>query len=143
MGSHEFAERIGRMIEDEVERRVSTRVDALTIEYNEKLDGYINYIAKHHGVSKDLLLRDVPDLTDRSRCKGVKKDGVRCTRKGTHEGYCTLHLYQKQKLQPIVVNSFGTSHTHGMDILYDQNCPACQDQDKKKLIDLNSILCNE
>jgi len=141
--SDDLAQRIGRMIEEEVERRVASRVDALTIEYNEKLDGYINYIAKHHGVSKDLLLRDVPDLTDRSRCKGVKKDGVRCTRKGTHDGYCTLHLYQKQKLQPIIVSSSGTSHTHSMDILYDKTCPACQEQDKNKLIDLNSILCNE
>jgi len=141
--SDELSQRIAKMIEDEVERRVSTRVDALTIEYNEKLDGYINYVAKHHGISKDLLLRDVPELTDRARCKGVKKDGVRCTRKGTHEGYCTLHLYQKVKLQPMVIDNVATTHTHGMDVLYDERCPACQEQDKKKLIDLNSILFNE
>lgn len=139
----ELTQRIAKMMEDEVERRVSARVDALTIEYNEKLDGYINYVAKHHGISKDLLLRDVPNFTDRTRCKGVKKDGVRCTRKGTHEGYCTLHLYQKAKLQPIVIEHMATSHTHGMDVLHDENCPACQEQDKKKLIDLNSILFNE
>ncbi len=37
--SDELSQRIAKMIEDEVERRVSTRVDALTIEYNEKLMG--------------------------------------------------------------------------------------------------------
>ena len=139
----ELSHKIAKLMEDEVERRVSARVDALTIEYNEKLDGYINYVAKHHGISKDLLLRDVPELTDRTRCKGVKKDGVRCTRKGTHEGYCTLHLYQKVKLQPMVIDSVATTHTHGMEVLYDHMCPACVEQDRKKLIDLNSILFNE
>lgn len=138
----ELSQRIAKMMEDEVERRVSATVQALTIEYNEKLDGYINYIAKHHGISKDLLLRDVPEFTDRSRCKGVKKDGVRCTRKGTHHGYCTMHLYQREKLQPVFIDT-STTHTHGMDILHDPTCPACQEQDKKKLIDLNSMLFNE
>jgi hypothetical protein len=139
----DLSQRISRMMEDEVERRVAARVNALTLEYNEKLDGYINYVAKHHGISKDLLLRDVPEFTDRFRCKGVKKDGVRCTRRGTHEGYCTLHLYQKVKLQPVIVQHGMTSHTHGMEVLYEPTCQACQEQDKKKLIDLNSILFNE
>ena len=141
--SEELTQKVARMIDDEVERRVRTEVGAITLEYNDKLDGYINHIAKHHGISKDLLLRDVPEFTDRTRCKGVKKDGVRCTRRGTHGGYCTLHLHQKQNLQPIVVVNSMNSHTHGMDILYDPTCQACQEQERKKLIDLNSILFNE
>lgn len=75
----DLSHRIAKMIDDEVERRVRSQLDAVTIEYNEKLDGYINHIALHHGISKDLLLRDVPALTDRTRCKGMKKTtrGVR------------------------------------------------------------------
>ena len=137
----DISQRIAKMIEDEVERRVRSQLDAVTLEYNEKLDGYINHIAMHHNISKDLLLRDVPPFTDRTRCKGVKRDGVRCTRRGTHHGYCTMHLYQREKLQPVAID-VSTSHIHGMDVLYQDNCPACLELDRKKLIDLNSILFN-
>lgn len=137
----DLSHRIAKMIDDEVERRVRSQLDAVTIEYNEKLDGYINHIALHHGISKDLLLRDVPALTDRTRCKGMKKDNSRCTRKGTHHGYCTMHLYQMEQLKPVVID-IHTSHTHGMDVLHDPTCPACVEQDRKRVIDLNSILFN-
>jgi len=30
-----------------------------------------------------------------------------------------------------------------MDVLYQDNCPACLELDRKKLIDLNSILFNK
>ena len=120
-----------QVFEEEVEKRVS-----------ERLTQYIEKISKTHGISMELLLRDIPNISENILCRGVKKDGKRCTRRGKNGGYCDTHLLQKKSVQPVaVVRTCGPEHTHGFPPIFMKGCPACESaSSSNKLIDLKGIL---
>jgi uncharacterized ferredoxin-like protein len=120
-----------QVFEEEVEKRV-----------NERLTQYVEKISKTHGISMELLLRDVPNVSETILCRGVKKDGKRCTRRGKNGGYCDTHLVQKKNVQPVaVVRAPGPGHTHSFPPIFMRGCPACENaSSSNKLIDLKGIL---
>ena len=65
--------------------------DIVDEELNERLvsmmNEYIEIISKKHGISMDLLLKDIPETFSGTICKGTKTDGRRCTFRGIHGGY--------------------------------------------------------
>ena len=78
---------------------VSDRImDIFDEELNERLvsmmNEYIDIISKKHGISMDLLLKDIPETFSGTICKGTKVDGRRCTFRGIHSGYCRHHAAQ-------------------------------------------------
>lgn len=122
---------LSQIFEEEVEKRV-----------NERLTQYVEKISKTHGISMELLLRDIPHISENLMCRGVKKDGHRCTRRGKNNGYCDTHLVQKKSFEPVsVVRSCGPMHTHGFPPIFMKGCPACEaSSTSNKLIDLKGIL---
>jgi hypothetical protein len=131
----DIKQRVSEMIELEVERRVKMQVEEVTRQMNEKLNAYIQNISATHGINIQLLLRDVPTLAeDNDMCRGLKKDGTRCTRIGKFHGFCQIHLYQREHCQPVEMRR-SSSHIHDHTILYQHDCPACN-----PLIDLNDVL---
>jgi hypothetical protein len=125
---------ISNVIEGEVCRRVQ-----------KQLNDYIHTISKTHGISIELLLRDLPvnvySMGDNITCRGMKIDGKRCTRKGKFNGYCANHVHQKKRVEPVEIKRSNT-HTHSLCLSFVEGCPACESS-TKRLIDLNSMLCNE
>lgn len=106
---------IEALIEDEVEKRLKTR-----------LCKYAENITKVHGIPMRLLLRDIPSLEmGDTICKGILKNGERCSRRFKTEGYCILHLHQKKAIEPIHIVS-DIQHNHTFPPLYKADCPACQ-----------------
>jgi hypothetical protein len=122
---------ISSVIENEVCRRVQCEIN-----------DYIQIISKTHGISVELLLRDLPkhisynggDMT----CKGIKLDGKRCSRKGKFDGYCANHQHQLKKIEPVEIKRSNT-HTHSLCLSFVEGCPACEIS-TKRLIDLNTML---
>ena len=97
---------IVKLVSEEVEQRVNERI--LTYSENMiqvKIAEYATIISKKHGISLNLLLRDIPLSKDGScLCKGTKLNGKLCTKfveKGA--GYCGFHMEQKQKVQPLSI----------------------------------------
>jgi hypothetical protein len=62
---------------------------------------------------------------------------------GKYEGYCRHHFVQKQKSQPVKIIQGEVSHTHGFPPMYQEGCPACEQQKppepKKPVIDFKLI----
>ena len=119
-------DKITLLIDSEVNERV-TRV----------LNEYTEIVANKHGISKELLLRDIPDTFASSICKGVKNDGHRCTFRGVHDGYCRhhKHLTHTPIIRPSPLRS--SLHIHGPEISRMEGCPGCESSNG--LIDLNSF----
>jgi NAD-dependent dihydropyrimidine dehydrogenase PreA subunit len=134
-----LAEQIASLVEKEVERKIS-----------EALTEFANRIALSHRIPLSLLLRDMPSQPTTlvsnvtiNTCRGVTAKGSRCTRNGICEGYCKMHLHQKQKVQPVKISS---THNHGIPPLFRADCPACAagaiSAPKKPLIDCSVFLRN-
>jgi hypothetical protein len=122
-------DKIVELIEEELNERMNTL-------FNE----YAETISKKHGISLNILLRDLPEICSVTLCKGQKSDGRRCMFKGIHNGYCRHHKEQGEKIRQRVLTSEPV-HTHGNDIMFLKSCPACNISNR--LIDLKSILNNE
>lgn len=126
-----LCDEISNVIEKEVSRRVQ-----------KELNDYIQIISKTHGISVELLLRDVPThvVCDGGDiiCKGIKIDGKRCSRKGKFDGYCANHEHQRKKIEPVEIKRSNT-HTHSLCLSFVDGCPACE-MSTKRLIDLNTML---
>ena len=124
---------------------VSDRImDIFDEELNERLvsmmNEYIEIISKKHGISMDLLLKDIPETFSGTICKGTKTDGRRCTFRGIHGGYCRHHSTQGNRLKYRSIPRTN-SHIHGPDQMYVKGCPGCEMSNE--LIDLGTIIGNE
>lgn len=116
-------EKITKLVDEEVEHRL-----------NSVLNEYAEVLSKKHGISLDILLKDLPDTYTSTTCKGVKNNGQRCTFRGIHSGYCSRHVAQGSKLKSRTFSNT-SMHSHGPEKVYDPNCPGCQ-QCSNGLIDL-------
>jgi hypothetical protein len=124
---------------------VSDRImDIFDEELNERLvsmmNEYIDIISKKHGISMDLLLKDIPETFSGTICKGTKVDGRRCTFRGIHSGYCRHHAAQANRLKHMSI-SRSHSHNHGPERMYVRGCPGCELTNE--LIDLGTMIGNE
>jgi len=118
--------------------------DIFDEELNERLvsmmNEYVEIISKKHGISMELLLKDIPETFSGTICKGAKVDGRRCTFRGINDGYCRHHATQVNRLKhmSIVRNH---SHTHSPELMYVKDCPGCIFSNE--LIDLSTMIGNE
>lgn len=122
-------EKLAELFEEEVNQRLVSMMNE-----------YVVIISKKHGISMDLLLKDIPETFSGTICKGTKNDGRRCTFRGTTEGYCKHHAAQIKRLKPMSI-SRTNSHNHSPDRGYVQGCPGCEFSNE--LIDLGAMISNE
>ena len=117
-----LTERITKLVDDELEDRVSLIINV-----------YAMKISKKYGISLDLLLRDIPESYTSMTCKGTKSNGQRCGFKAGDDGYCRHHICQGKR---ITVRSISSSelHTHGPEQMFVRGCPGCESSNE--LIDL-------
>ena len=121
-----LTERITKLVDDELEARVSVIINEYAI-----------VISKKYGISLDLLLRDIPDSYTSTTCKGTKSNGHRCGFRAAENGYCKHHAAQGERINH---RSFSSSslHNHGPDQMFVKGCPGCESS--KELIDLDNII---
>jgi len=139
--SSQISEQVIKLIDAEIDKRVSGA-----------LSKFAERISLSHRIPLALLLRDLPstiEIVDTCSCLGVTDKNVRCTRKGKFEGYCKIHLHQKQKNQPIQIVQGPLQHNHGVPPFYKPDCPACMNRGcisspiTKPLIDCSLFKNNE
>jgi hypothetical protein len=128
-------EQISRLIEDEVERRVT-----------EKLTEALEKISQTYDISLRQLLRDIgtsgSQAWNGNVCHGTVKSGQKCKR-GVKDGsgYCVCHRDQRPVPRvvapPSRTPSMGTlvQHTHTLPPMFLAGCPAC-DRGKNSRIDI-------
>ena len=104
------------------------------------MNEYVDIISKKHGISIDLLLKDIPETFSGTICKGAKTDGRRCTCRGIHQGYCRHHAVQGTHLKHMPI-SRNHSHNHSPELMYVKDCPGCNSSNE--LIDLGTMIGNE
>jgi len=119
--------------------------DIVDEELNERLvsmmNEYIEIISKKHGISMDLLLKDIPETFSGTICKGTTNDGRRCTFRGIRSGYCRYHSTQGNRLKYRSSIPRTNSHIHGPEQMYVKGCPGCEISNE--LIDLDTMIGNE
>ena len=117
-------EKVVKLMDEEFEERINVVVN----EYAEK-------ISKKHGISLDLLLKDIPKCYTTTICKGTKNSGQRCNFKAvaSGNGYCRHHALQGQRICQRVFSS-SSIHNHGADKMFVKGCPGCESSNE--LIDL-------
>jgi hypothetical protein len=76
-------EKITKLVDEELEHRV-----------NSILNDYAETLSKKHGISLDLLLKDLPETYTSTTCKGTKANGQRCTFKGSRMDIVSRHAAQ-------------------------------------------------
>jgi len=119
-------EKITKLVDEELEHRV-----------NSILNEYAETLSKKHGISLDILLKDLPDTYTSTTCKGTKSNGHRCTFKGTYGGYCRHHAAQGARINCNKSLSSSSLHNHPPDQMFVQGCPACECSNE--LIDLGPM----
>jgi len=122
-------EKIGDLIDEEVNQRLVAMMNE-----------YVDIISKKHGISAELLLKDIPEPFTGSICKGIKNDGRRCPYKAVYNGFCRHHTKNSNRGEFRVIPRTN-SHIHGPDQMYVKGCPGCEVS--KELIDLNTMIGNE
>jgi hypothetical protein len=122
-------EKIGDLIDEEVNHRLVAMMNE-----------YIEIISKKHGISTELLMKDIPGPFTGTICKGVKNNGHRCQFRGVFDGYCKHHIKNNNRGEFRVIPRTN-SHIHGPDQMYVKGCPGCEVS--KELIDLNTMIGNE
>jgi hypothetical protein len=114
-------DQIAKLVEEEVEKRV-----------NERLKAVLEKISKTYDISLRQLVRDLDTIAEAPStcCKGLKKNGTRCSFMAKTDGYCNRHLDQKPVLRikrtPSVTTTMATAHTHTLPPLFLAGCPACE-----------------
>lgn len=117
-----FLDKISKLLDDEVEERT-----------NAALSEYAIIISKKHGISLDILLKDIPASYTSTICKGTKANGTRCTFRALECGYCRHHKAQGDRLRQRTMSN-SSLHTHGPEQMFVRGCPGCESS--KELIDL-------
>jgi hypothetical protein len=119
-------DQIARLIEEEVERRVT-----------EKLTAALEKISQTYDISLRQLLRDIgtPGTTtwNGNVCHGIVKSGQKCKR-GVKDGsgYCICHKDQRPIPRAVAPPSRSPStgtlvqHTHTLPPMFLAGCPACE-----------------
>ena len=109
-----FAANISKLINDEVERRVS-----------DKITGLLRYMSDEYDIPLKTLVRlmDRNDV-EMSQCIAMNKNGNRCRNAPKKNGYCGRHqhLHHEVKYKSPEVKA---QHNHKLPPLYVHNCPAC------------------
>lgn len=139
------SENLPQLIEDSINECIYELVESeMGVQENEKITVVLDHISKNHGIPLDLLLRDIPTLSNNTMCRGVKKnkDGLntRCTFKAVNDGYCKYHTNQGEKIKKRFLPNQNL-HTHGPEKMFVKDCPACIAS--KGLIDLRGMIYNE
>jgi hypothetical protein len=140
---------LGERIEELIEQEVAKQVQAA-------LSNYADMISKSYKIPLSLLLRDLPKVetvavsvgqdAGITPCLGLRSGNRRCKMNGKYDGYCRHHLIQKQKSQPVKIQSNEVRHTHGFPPFHQDGCPACDQkppEPKKQLIDFTLVFNNE
>lgn len=99
--------------------------DQVDIKVEKKLSVYIDIISRKHGISRSELYKDLNAILDTKEplCQGLKRDGTRCSKKATVDGYCATHMEQRRCTTPIVLQS---THNHNLQQMpFSASCPAC------------------
>ena len=122
-------EKIAELIDEEVDQRLVGMMNE-----------YIEIISKKHGISMDLLLRDIPKTFSGTICKGTKRnDGKRCTfRRSKMVTVDITPCSEGSHTLPLIRSN---SHTHGPEKGFVHGCPGCELS--KELIDLGTMIGNE
>lgn len=108
---------IGKLIEEEVQRRV-----------NDTLEPLLQYIAKTYDISLNQILRDatVIKTVQITTCLGVsKKTKKRCKNKSQENGFCYIHQHQAPR-RPPSPKPPPMKHTHTLPPFYLKGCPVCE-----------------
>ena len=126
LGSYKLDEIITEFVEDEVQT---------------KLTQTLENISKKHQIPLEILLHDIPGLSDEQRCRGHKAKGVRCTFKAVHNGYCKFHEHQGRDLESRRLTD-PNQHNHRPGEWNVPGCPACE-RGRRGLRDLNTLLYNQ
>ena len=128
-------DQIARLIEEEVERRVT-----------EKLTAALEKISQTYDISLRQLLRDVStpgtQTWNGNVCHGIVKSGQKCKR-GVKDGsgYCVCHKDQRPVPRMVVPPSRTPSqsslvqHTHTLPPMFLAGCPVCE-RGKNSRIDI-------
>lgn len=138
------SENLPGLIHEAINECIYEEIDDEISRYNEeRMTATLENISKTHGISLNLLLRDMPKNEKRGGlCRGVKEGNLRCSFKATCDGYCKFHKGQGDRIKKRELPSTNL-HTHGADKMFVKGCPGCESSNSKELIDLNSILFNE
>ena len=115
-------EKIAKLVDEELEDRVNTI-----------LNEYAEILSKKHGISLDVLLKDLPETYASTTCKGTKSNGQRCGFKSSEDGYCKHHTLQGKRICQRVFSS-SSLHNHGPEQMFVRDCPGCNSSNG--LIDL-------
>lgn len=119
-------EKITKLVDEEIEHRMNTI-----------LNDYAETLSKKHGISLEILLKDLPDTYSSTTCKGTKSNGQRCTFKGMYSGYCRHHAAQGVRINCHRSLSSLSLHNHPSDQMFVEGCPACESSNE--LIELGTI----
>ena len=106
---------IGKLIEEEVQRRV-----------NDVLAPLLEYISSTYDISLQQVMRDASTCIPKvqiTTCLGIsKKTKKRCKNKATENGYCYIHSHQAPKK----AEKPAMKHTHTLPPFYMKGCPVCE-----------------
>lgn len=123
-------EEIEKLIEKEVNVRVSS-----------KLTAFLEYVSQAYDVSLNMLLKDLNNIdsleveetfSEENRCSGLTAKGKRCPFKGKFNGYCKKHKREERPRQREVAPSYQcqpierVTHNHSIPPMYKEDCPACK-----------------
>ena len=114
-------DQITKLIEEEIEKRVNERINAV-----------LEKISKTYDISLRQLMRDLDTIPDApsTGCKGLTCKGKRCSRTAKTDGYCHWHISQKPVQRVTRTTSASTTlavaHTHTLPPLFLAGCPACE-----------------
>ena len=114
-------EKITQLIDEELEERVNVIINE-----------FATIISKKHAIPLEHLLKEIP-ITQKTICRGKKKNGQRCTSKASIDGYCGMHTSQGARVRQRIPSS-SNIHNHGPDKMFVKGCPGCDESDG--LIDL-------
>ena len=114
-------------------------------EVQTKLTQTLENVSKKHQIPLDILLHDIPGLSEEQRCRGykTKRDGsrVRCSFRAAHNGYCKFHENQGEEIQSRRLTD-ANQHNHGPGQWDVPGCPACE-RSREVLRGLNALLFNQ
>jgi len=111
---------------------------------NDACREFADRVCRTYNLNKMDVMALIPDVRTGSggtKCRGVKKDGACCTREGSYEGYCKLHLYQKKATAPTPVPRVHSNlHTHDPSVGFVCGCPECDKMMDSGFKDLDDML---
>lgn len=123
-------DQITQLIEDEIERRVT-----------ERMNSALAKISQTYDISLRQLIRDIDtaEVWNGNVCHGVSKASKQKCKRGVKDGSGFCNCHKDQKPIPRAVNVIRTAspalqHTHTLPPMFLAGCPACE---RTKLIRLD------